>query len=139
MSKAPSDQKHGLTYSQLGFAADVLFLTTLYTSKCCVVMFFKRISPSRTDAIFAWAVLGMCLIFAVVSILVVSLRCNLSQPWIIYVKSCSGLQPRWQAATAMDVVSEIVVFAMSIQLVWNLQTSFARKATVVFAFGLRLL
>jgi hypothetical protein len=125
--------------SQLGYASDILFLVALYLSKCCVVLFFKRISPARHIAIFAWTVLGICIAFAIASIFIVSLRCDLSRPWIVYGGTCSGLLERWYAAIALDMASEVALFAMSVYLVWDLQTSFDRKARVVFAFALRLL
>ena len=69
----------------------------------------------------------------------IALRCDLSHPWLWYGRSCSGLLVRWRAFAAFDIVTEVVLFGMSLHLVWDLQTSITRKSKVVFAFGLRLL
>lgn len=69
----------------------------------------------------------------------VCFRCEFAEPWLQYNRTCDGLLARWKTVAALDIVSEIALFAMSIQLVWNLQTSFSKKSEVVFAFALRLL
>ena len=46
---------------------------------------------------------------------------------------------QWQAITTLDILLELMIVSLSILLVWNLQTSFPRKATVVAAFALRLM
>lgn len=80
----------------------------------------------------------MCITLAIVSILLVALRCNLSHPWLQYGVQCDSLSAQRAAVAAFDIITEVFVFAMSIQLVWNLQTSVATKGRVVLAFGLRL-
>lgn len=45
---------------------------------------------------------------------------------------------RWDIISSLDIVSEVVLFAMSIFLVKDLKMDFSRKAFVVGAFGLRL-
>lgn len=128
-----------LMRTQLAYAADIFYIITLYAFKCCVVLFFKRISPHRGHAIVAWAVLSACLTFAVISVLLVALRCDISHPWLQYSQTCSGLAAHWKTIAALDISSELAIFAMSIHLVWDLQTSVRRKGKVVFAFSLRLL
>jgi len=103
------------------------------------VLFFKRISPSRANATMTKIVLSACLAFALASIMMISLRCNLAAPWLQYRQTCTGLNARWEAVAVLDIVSEVALFAMSLHLVWDLQTSITRKSKVVFAFALRLL
>lgn len=111
---------------------------TLYASKCSVIFLFKRISADRLHSLAAWAVLSVCSVLGVVSIFLVALRCNLSQPWVQYGAQCSSLGAQWAAVTAFDIFTEVALFGMAIHLVWALQIDFRRKTKVVFAFGLRL-
>lgn len=45
---------------------------------------------------------------------------------------------RWNIIGAVDIASEVALFAMSILLVQDLKMDFGKKAFVVIAFGLRL-
>lgn len=45
---------------------------------------------------------------------------------------------RWQAATALDCVTEVLLLALPIHLVWILQMRLAKKAMIVTAFWVRL-
>lgn len=73
-----------------------------------------------------------------ISVFLVALRCNLAHPWLQYSESCPSLAAQWRAIAAFDIITEVLLFALAIQLVWGLQTQFSRKTRVVFAFGLRL-
>ena len=95
-------------------------------------------SPSRTRAITSWVTLSACVAFGIVSIAIVALRCDLTEPWLRYGGQCTGLRERWRTVAALDIISELGLFAMSLQLVWGLQTSLSNKAKVVFAFSFRL-
>jgi len=54
--------------------------------------------------------------------------------------SSYGIQfARWQVLTAVDIITELVIFALSIYLVIGLQMPAKRKTVIVVAFGLRLL
>lgn len=45
----------------------------------------------------------------------------------------------WQAITALDIATEVLLAAIPFWIVWDLQTQWTRKAKVVFVFALRLL
>jgi hypothetical protein len=45
---------------------------------------------------------------------------------------------RWQFIGALDIVTEVALFAISLYLVWGIQMSRGSKSIVVAAFGCRL-
>ncbi|KAF2724726.1 hypothetical protein K431DRAFT_300604 [Polychaeton citri CBS 116435] len=120
------------------YVAQIFLLIVVYVAKCSIVMLFQRISPDRRHLMSVWAVLSVCITFFVISVFLVALRCDVSQPWIVYGQSCGTLIGQWKAVAAFDIISEVLLFFMSIQLVWDLQTPMVRKARVVFAFAMRL-
>jgi len=127
-----------LTQIKIGRAADIFYVVGLYASKCCVVLLYKRIAPDTSHSLVAWTVLGMCVVFGVISTILAALQCGVPSPSQTYHDACPGRGGEWAAVTALDVLSELALFAMSVHLVWNLQTNLSRKGRVVFAFGLRL-
>lgn len=46
--------------------------------------------------------------------------------------------PKWQAITALDIVTEGLIFLIAVQLVWTLHMRWRAKALVIFAFSARL-
>ena len=53
---------------------------------------------------------------------------------------CLDLQwLRWQVISAFDIVLEVAIVEMAVYLVWGLQMSWSKKATVVSAFAFRLM
>lgn len=123
---------------ELGLAAVILYVLTIYASKASVVLLFARISADRFHKAVARGLLASCLVFGFVSAFLVALKCDLSAPWRVYGQQCSSLFAQATAVAVFDVVTELILFGISLLLVWNLQTSLKNKSRVVFAFGTRL-
>ncbi|PIB01041.1 hypothetical protein CB0940_02102 [Cercospora beticola] len=123
---------------KLGLAAVILYVFTIYASKASVVLLFARISADRFHKAVARGLLASCLVFGIVSAFLVALKCDLSAPWRVYGQQCSSLFARATAVAVFDIVTELILFGISLLLVWNLQTSLKNKSRVVFAFGTRL-
>ncbi|KAK3652949.1 hypothetical protein LTR56_004897 [Elasticomyces elasticus] len=62
----------------------------------------------------------------------------MTQPWLVVGEACEGYSLRWQVLEASGCVYEVVVSAMAIWLVWDLQTSIDNKVIVIAAFAFRL-
>jgi hypothetical protein len=52
--------------------------------------------------------------------------------------SCPSEEGRWQAFTVLDIISEIVLLALPVNLVWSLQMPQRRKAMVLVTFWTRI-
>ena len=72
------------------------------------------------------------------SVFLCALRCNLSEPWIIFDTQCNDLFDQWGVIVGLDIATEIGLFSMVVYMVWGLQTAASNKTRVIFAFGLRL-
>ncbi|GAB1732402.1 hypothetical protein NU195Hw_g741t1 [Hortaea werneckii] len=127
-----------LVYLQkLLYTSDLFYIFTIYGAKSSVILLYRRIAPDRAHSLVAWAGLSLTLLFGIMSIFLVALRCDLSQPWLQYDAQCTSLSAQWAAVTAFDVISEALLVGMSVHLVWKLQMPLARKGKVVLAFALR--
>ncbi|KAI7498363.1 hypothetical protein KC367_g5144 [Hortaea werneckii] len=123
---------------KLLYTSDLFYVFTIYGAKSSVILLYRRIAPDRAHSLVAWAGLSVTLLFGIISIFLVALRCDLSQPWLQYDVQCTSLSAQWAAVTAFDVISEALLVGMSVHLVWKLQMPLARKGKVVLAFALRL-
>lgn len=66
---------------QFQFADQIFYVLAVWTCKVSAALFFHRLSPKRSDRRISEYILGFIGITGVVSILLLSLVCNLSQPW----------------------------------------------------------
>ncbi|OJD25684.1 hypothetical protein ACJ73_02948 [Blastomyces percursus] len=121
------------------YAADMLYVLTHCVSKSSAALFYLRISPGRSHIFVAWGLVGLSVIWAVISMILISLGCNHSRPWIDVSSNCAGLFPRWQFIGAFDIITEIGLSSVSFFLVAGIQMRTSRKIVVVLAFSSRLL
>ena len=139
---------------QVIYAADIFFLITMWCSKCSVALTFIRLTPQKKHKTVARGIMVATTVWLVLSIFLIALRCDLSQPWIFIGTKCQDLVrrfferggqelmraqvTRWRIINSMDIALEVALFVMAILLVKNLQMELKRKIFVVTAFGLRL-
>jgi len=121
------------------YADDILYIITLWLTKSSAALLFMRLTPNRHHVLAAKAVLAASTVWAVVSMFMIALRCQLTTPWMDYDGQCTNLFLRWQIISAIDIITEIALFSVAVYIVQGLQMPLLRKASVVLAFGFRLL
>lgn len=107
-----------------------------------------------------FSIMGLLGLTSFISIMITALRCDLSRPWhyfnengttctdlvclfrlkvrIIVLTATSQIN-RWQTVAAFDILTEVILAAASVYLVYALQMDWSKKISVIFAFDLRLL
>ncbi|KAJ6092079.1 hypothetical protein N7467_004048 [Penicillium canescens] len=120
------------------FAADILYLLTLYLSKCCIIAIYLRLTPRKRHKSILWATFGLSTVGVIVSVLVIAVNCEGNKPWAVPGEQCHNLFPRWQAIAALDISTEILLFAFSVALVWGLQMHISHKIVIMVSFAARL-
>lgn len=147
-----------LTASQAVYIAELLYIVTLFLSKCSGALFYLRITPTGITFSVVWLLVILSAIWAIVSLLLVGIRCNMDEPWMDITIKCSRMVrlttrsttlrclanmilkfPRWKAIAAIDCIIEVAISSISIFLVTRMQSRFAQKATIVAVFNARLL
>ena len=142
---------------QLQFADQIFYILTVWTSKVSVGLFLYRLTPRRSDNRTTIGLIGIVGITGLAAIFIVSLVCNVSRPWqyfdssgvtcsapvSIYTSTRNGFANclqygRWIAVAAMDIVSELLLAAMAVRIVWSIQLRSTKKIAVAFAFLQRL-
>ncbi|CAG8895297.1 unnamed protein product [Penicillium egyptiacum] len=118
--------------------ADILYLLTLYLSKCCIIAIYLRLTPRRRHKSILWGTFGLSTVGIIVSVLLIAVDCEGNKPLVVPGEQCHNLFPRWQAITALDVSTEILLFAFCISLVWGLQMHVSHKIVIMVSFAARL-
>ncbi|KAL3481065.1 hypothetical protein BJX99DRAFT_243951 [Aspergillus californicus] len=119
-----------------GYTADILSIIVLGLSKIATCLFYEALFYQMQRR-FIRVVLGATIIWTVVSILLVSIRCS-SQPWHDFSDECGGLFPRWQAIIALDVVTEALLVFFAAFAIYQVKIDFRKKLMVFSALGCRV-
>jgi hypothetical protein len=98
---------------------------------------------SKTRSSYFYPILVMIyIILGIASALVVTAGCpSASAYYWDFARnkgSCPSEEARWQAMTVLDIISEIVLLALPVNLVWSLQMPQRRKAMVIVTFWTRI-
>ncbi|KAF4260989.1 hypothetical protein LV164_000063 [Aspergillus fumigatus] len=127
-----------LTSIQLVTISDILYLITIYVSKCCVVGIYLRLTPQKTHNRISWATLILCTLWIIPSALILAVNCEMNRPWKTSGGQCRNLLQRWEFITAMDIVTELILFSLAVTLLHGLFMPLKRKLQIGSAFLFRL-
>ncbi|RHZ59542.1 hypothetical protein CDV55_101593 [Aspergillus turcosus] len=118
--------------------SDTLYLITIYVSKCCVVGIYLRLTPQKTHNRISWATLLLCTLWIIPSTLILAVNCEMNRPWKTSGGQCRNLLARWEFITAMDILTELILFALAVALLQGLFMPLKRKLQIGSAFVFRL-
>lgn len=88
----PSDDRwRKLTgIKQAVFAADILYITVSFCSKASLAFLYLRLTQIRVHFLAIWGILGTCAVWAVMSIMTVSIGCHVGDPWVTWDTQCAN-------------------------------------------------
>ncbi|EKV18921.1 hypothetical protein PDIG_06510 [Penicillium digitatum PHI26] len=119
-------------------AANILYLFTLYLSKCCIVAIYLRLTPRKRHKGILWATFGLSTFWVIFSVMAIAFNCEGNKPWVVPGEQCHRLFSRWQAIAAFDISTEILLFTFCIALIWGLQMHMSHKSVIMVSFAARL-
>lgn len=147
------------------FAAQILFMLSAAFAKASTLFLMMRLfnlsgpksqsqTRSRSLYIVAVTILAVVGLWAILSIVAVSVQCSVgdfiladqgqcshqvSLTMLEYIPILISMQfLRWQLITAFDVATECILVIVSIMIVWPVQLLLPLKCQVVLAFAFRL-
>ncbi|KAK3724870.1 hypothetical protein LTR37_000918 [Vermiconidia calcicola] len=131
------------TLNTASVAGVVTFVVALYLSKCAMISFLGRITKTHSQVLLYKTCNVIVAVIGIVSLLAVTVDCPTGSGYYWAFRenkmlSCPSQSTRWQALTALDIATEILLLALPLQLVWNLQMPLAKKVIVITALYLRL-
>lgn len=129
----------GSNSRQSAYASDILYVISIWLTKCSMVFLFRRLSADKRHIFLLNLLSGGVLLLGVASIFVVALRCTLSRPWDFIDDHCTSQLAQWEAVAAFDIFTEALLAATPIFIIYGLQMPLNKKLAILVAFALRLL
>jgi hypothetical protein len=75
---------------QAVFAADILYIIVSFCSKASLAFLYLRLTQIRAHLLAIWGILGTCAVWAVMSIMTVSIGCHVGDPWVTWDTQCAN-------------------------------------------------
>jgi hypothetical protein len=86
-----SSMEEALTgIKQAVFAADILYIIVSFCSKASLAFLYLRLTQIRAHFLAVWGILGTCAVWAVMSIMTVSIGCHVGDPWATWDTQCAN-------------------------------------------------
>lgn len=130
-------------------ANNVMYILVLAASKSAVAFLYLRLTDFPHHLLAVRTILGVCIAWAVMSLLLVTINCpwqsqcinsvRVDSPRVLNNSLITSQFPRWTVVGVLDAMLECALAAMSLYLLRGLQMSASTKAYVVFAFSVRIL
>lgn len=76
---------------QASYASDILYILTLWLTKCSVGFLFLRLSPDKNHNMMSNMILLASTVLMAISVFLVALRCDLAHPWIFINGQCTNV------------------------------------------------
>lgn len=76
---------------QDSYATDIFYILTLWSTKLSVVLLFLRLSPYETHKLVSCIFIGASAVLITISVFIISLRCEIAEPWLFVGIQCPGL------------------------------------------------
>ncbi|KAK3720826.1 hypothetical protein LTR37_003489 [Vermiconidia calcicola] len=123
------------------FAALIFLVISLALAKISVVLFIRRLVTRNSHMLIKGSYLlhCVCALWGLASLITISVDCSPS--WYITdysARRCGAQGRRWVGIVAIDALTEIMITAYPVVLVWPLKMSAKLKVQVTSAFVFRL-
>ncbi|MCJ1314667.1 hypothetical protein MMC25_008349 [Agyrium rufum] len=125
-------------------AANLLFLASIWSIKISFLLFFKKLgnNVSKQYALW-WIVFWGTLIGFVISLATTEYRCTTAQK-AATVLTCATpaaverTRRSLQVTTAFDIITDVMILAIPINLLWNVRISIRQRLILIGVFSLTL-
>ncbi|CAD0111909.1 unnamed protein product [Aureobasidium uvarum] len=128
--------------SSTAIASAVTFVLALYAAKIAALVFLMRIQSKTRSTYFYPILILVYSVLAVASAMTIAAGCPPASGYYWDFAgnkgSCPSEEGRWQAITVLDIISEVILLALPINLLWSLQMPQKRKVMVVVTFWTRI-
>ncbi|KAL5334285.1 hypothetical protein BJX70DRAFT_378693 [Aspergillus crustosus] len=132
----PSTVRNRERMLKLGYSVDILSIVALGLSKATTCLFYRGLF-SRIQRRLIRGILATTVVWTLLSVFLLAVRCG-EDPWYDITAQCRGLFPRWQAITAFDIVTEVLLIIFSGYAIHKVRIPLGKKLLVFLTLGCRV-
>ncbi|KIX02270.1 uncharacterized protein Z518_08209 [Rhinocladiella mackenziei CBS 650.93] len=120
------------------FASQLSYVGSLGLTRMSTAFFIEHLTRYRVQVRLSYILAAVSGVWTTASILVIALRPDIAHPWAT-LDGAEVLYVRWIAVETTGLAVEVVLWMLSVSLVWGLQMKIQKRVLILVAFGCRLL
>lgn len=121
------------------YASNVLYLIAVILAKISILLFIKRLTPSRSANRVCSAFIAFLGLLGLIAVLVTTFACELPTPWQYESDHCINLEGFTRAIAMFDVLTDVLLVAIPVYLFSRVNYAGSGLWTVIIVFSLRAL
>ncbi|KAF8867267.1 hypothetical protein BDZ45DRAFT_577358 [Acephala macrosclerotiorum] len=126
-------------FEEYGYVSQMMYIPALCLAKLSTLVYLRALSPGTPYAHLNLAMELFIILWALSAEVVIGFQCSLPTPWAIITTKCFNMIPFWNTIGTFDIITDLVIIALPIHLVWSVQMPRAKKLLVFMIFGTRIL
>ncbi|KAJ2971431.1 hypothetical protein NQ176_g7687 [Zarea fungicola] len=119
------------------YAADILFIASLFCAKIATAMMTVSISQRSYKKIIL-AIQAFIAAWAATGVLVVLFQCGVPSPWHYIGRKCIQHVSFWSYFSALNILTDLILIGIMVENVRRIQTAWSKKLLVISVFGCRI-
>ncbi|KZZ87780.1 hypothetical protein AAL_08283 [Moelleriella libera RCEF 2490] len=125
-------------YQKSVYAADALFILTLFCSKSAILLLLRNWSINPLHRALVYAATAYTAVWALSALLIALFRCSLPRPWAILGDTCLNQEMFWESFGVLHTLAEAFLLALPIVIIARARISSRQKASIASIFALRI-
>ncbi|KAI3390863.1 hypothetical protein diail_8473 [Diaporthe ilicicola] len=127
-----------IIYEKSVYAADFLYIATLFFSKSSVLVLLRALTPVRNHQLLTYALASVLGLWAMSSLFAVGFQCSAPQKWAIVDGDCINQTSFWLVFGILNIITEIFLIIIPAVIMRSVQIPQAKKTVIVLVFALRI-
>jgi len=119
------------------YAADLLFIVTLTTTKVAVTLLLKALTPIKLHQKYAMAVGIISALWGITSFLVTAFECQAPSVWKVVGNNCISLNAFDNYLQITNILTDLLLIILPVVVLWDVKISARRKVAIVGCFVAR--
>ncbi|KAF2000920.1 hypothetical protein P154DRAFT_434126, partial [Amniculicola lignicola CBS 123094] len=121
------------------YAATILLITCLATTKMSIVFFVQGLSPIVSHRKWCHLLGGATIIWFFVALLTTVFQCAPPRTWDdLNGKRCVNLRAWWTFVAAGNIFTDLSIVTLQVYVLWGIQLQISRKILLLAIFSTRL-
>jgi len=125
-------------YQKAGYSVDLLFIINLALSKISVLLLLRQITPVRPYQIGALGTMVLVAAWSIISFFASAFQCGVPGSWKILDPKCFDQTAFWTFFGIMNILTEFLIIALSISVLWGVHISRKSRWTIIACFATRI-
>ncbi|MCJ1356153.1 MAG: hypothetical protein MMC33_006147 [Icmadophila ericetorum] len=124
---------------QSSFAADIMYMITLFCAKNSVVILLTTLTPVKIHKTLSYAAGAFITVWTITSIFAVAFQCHPPKTWVFIGNQCFDRAAFWTYFEVVNILTDWMLILLPLGIIWRIQARRAPKFVIFGCFATRII